>query len=157
MALYSTAMIALALTGAEPGTVESVRVRRPSLMVSDLERAKDLYADVLGFEFAPVSTLAPGASAYAVFGASPDATLRFSALDTDEKAGALGLLEVTGAPLPDGGRAVIVLDAGERFDAIREGVLALGLTATGVSPLGEGREMAFSDFDGNRLYIFETP
>ena len=134
----------------------SVSVRRASLMVSDLGAAQRIYVDVLGFDLARISQLPADSSAHAVFGAPEGAALRFAALDTSDTAGALGLLEVRGAPLPGGGRTVIVLNAGDRFDAIRAGLSALDLEMTEVFALGEGREMAFTDFDGNRIYLFET-
>jgi catechol 2,3-dioxygenase-like lactoylglutathione lyase family enzyme len=133
-----------------------VSVRRASLMVSDLDAARRIYGDVLGFDLARISALPADSSAYAVFGAPEGTALRFAALDTAGVAGALGLLEVRGAPLPAGGRTVIVLNAGDRFDAIRAGLTALNLDLSEVFVLGEGREMAFTDFDGNRIYLFET-
>lgn len=158
MMITLIAMLA-AVAATPPGepAEDTISVRRASLMVSDLDAARQVYAEVLGFELTRISDLPPDASAYAVFGAPQAATLRFASLSSAATTGALGLLEVTGAPLPPGGRTVIVLDAGARFDAIRTGIGALDLPMSAVYPLGEGREMAFTDFDGNRIYIFETP
>ncbi|MEQ8433099.1 MAG: hypothetical protein RIA71_02570 [Oceanicaulis sp.] len=142
--------------GAEVPAEEGVSVRRASLMVSDLAAAQRIYVDVLGFDLGRISQLPADSSAHAVFGAPEGAALRFAALDAGDTLGALGLLEMADAPLPAGGRTVIVLNAGDRFDAIRAGLTALDLEMTEVFALGEGREMAFTDFDGNRIYLFET-
>jgi catechol 2,3-dioxygenase-like lactoylglutathione lyase family enzyme len=142
-------------------------VKRPALVVHDLDRALGLYRDALGFAVRFVKASAPDSYSYAVFDLPRDIPLRFATLD-DAAGGAavLGLIEAPGALPADSARprASAVVIHLERLDEALEKVRAL----PGVEVMAEtrlvtqdgrvGREVAVIDADGHAvlLYRIET-
>lgn len=142
-------------------TKPSVRLQRPTYVVSDLDRALTFYRDVLGFELAFVKESDAASYSYPVFEIPPEAKLRFAVLSTPDAPRCLALTEAAGialeeAPLPR--RAAIVLDIGD-MDAMLDGARALGLHIYPEERLvtndgREGREIGIVDFDGNLVVAY---
>ncbi len=78
-----------------------VHLKRPCILVADLERSFTLYRDLLGFEVDYLSEEAsPESYLYTVFKISKTAKLKFASLSTKYEDRALALTEVKGIELP---------------------------------------------------------
>ena len=75
-------------------------LKRPNLVVADIERSLRIYRDILGFEASPIRTGGADSYSYPVFNVPANAALRFVSLDEPREARVLNLTEVTGAAIP---------------------------------------------------------
>lgn len=141
-------------------------VKRPAIVVTDLDRALSLWRDVLGLNVNSVSTEDSDSLAYDLFNVPPEARLRFATLDAgDVQQRTYGLLEVSGVKLnAQSGlrRAGVVINANGRWQEIRLAVIDLGLTLLREKKLvtadqGTGIETGFVDWDGNLIIIYQLP
>ena len=79
---------------------QGLHLKRPCLLVSDLERSLKIYRDILGFRLDYQSPADPGSYLYTVFALPATATLTFAALSTPNESRALALAEVKGIEFP---------------------------------------------------------
>ena len=146
-----------------PHIKAGLHVKRPCLLVSDLERSLHLYRDILGFELDYMSEASPESYLYQVFQIPVQAKLTFAALNTEHEVRALALTEVKGMslpalPLPH--RAGIVIQVSNVASVIEQ-VTALGLATVEPSyftapPNLAFTEQGFYDFDGQLIVLYET-
>jgi catechol 2,3-dioxygenase-like lactoylglutathione lyase family enzyme len=78
----------------------AVQIKRPNLVVSDLDRSLRLYRDILGFTVFQIGESGPTSYSYPVFKFPASAKLRMATLSTADEVRILALTEVTGMPLP---------------------------------------------------------
>ena len=141
----------------------SLHLKRPCLLVADLDRSLTLYRDCLGFKLDYVGNADPDSYLYPVFQIPTDAQLRFAALSTEEEPRALALTEVKGSPLPPPTKPY------RCATVIRVPSLALvlpKLAALGLSPITASSfstppnltftEQAVCDFDGHLIVLYEV-
>jgi catechol 2,3-dioxygenase-like lactoylglutathione lyase family enzyme len=84
----------------QPQSIEHhLHIKRPCLIVADLERSLVLYRDILGFRLDYISAASPNSYLYPVFGLPEQAKLTFAALSTESEPRALALTEVKGIEL----------------------------------------------------------
>jgi catechol 2,3-dioxygenase-like lactoylglutathione lyase family enzyme len=77
-----------------------LHIKRPCLAVADLDRALEIYRDILGFRLDYVSEASANSYLYMVFDFPRQAQLKFAALSTQYETRALALTEVKGMELP---------------------------------------------------------
>jgi len=141
-------------------------VQRPTIIVSDLDRALTLWRDVLGFSVDGIGPLSgPGSMvAMRVWNAPAEATFRFATLSIPgRQQRVIGLGELKGAEIrvPDNPRsAAILLQVENMRDKIAQ-IEAIGLSKLYESrygPNSEGLtigEIGFLDHDGHLIVMFE--
>ena len=163
-AILTAALIALgAGTWAKAAELDnSLHVKRPNLVVADMDRALSVYRDILGFTVSNLSTSGPQSYSYPVFRFPAEARLRFATLDTPNEVRALALTEVRGIdlparPLPH--RTAVVVRVADLAGTITR-IDALGLATVAprraVSSDGDGFvEQAFTDFDGHLIVLYQ--
>ena len=159
-------------------SAQVVQVKRPTLMVSNLDASLELYRDLLGFTVfylrgdAPTEETRPAAEvegevesskAYQYFSIDPTRYnyTRFATLNTPSQVRALGLIELHGPPLPRPSPrlSTIVLQV-EDVDALGERLRAAGyqvLPAAAEATTPEGvryKEMPFIDGDGHVIVLY---
>ena len=159
-------------------SAQIVQVKRPTLMVSNLDASLALYRDILGFTVfylrgdAPTAETRPAAEvegevesskAYQYFSIDPTRYnyTRFATLNTPSQVRALGLIELHGPPLPRPSPrlSTIVLQV-EDVDALGERLRAAGyqvLPAAAEATTPEGvryKEMPFIDGDGHVIVLY---
>ena len=83
-----------------PPQKTGLHLKRPCLVVSDLERSLTLYRDILGFQLDYIGEASPNSYLYKVFQIPSEAQIRFAALSTPHEIRALALTEVKGIVLP---------------------------------------------------------
>lgn len=151
------------MTAAERPTLSSLHLKRPCLLVADLDRSLTLYRDCLGFRLDYVGAADPDSYLYPVFQLPGEAQLRFAALSTDKEPRALALTEVKGVPLPQPAlphRGATVIRVPALADLLPQ------LTALGLSPIQSSSfstppnltftEQAVCDFDGHLIVLYEV-
>lgn len=77
-----------------------LHLKRPCLLVSDLERSLKIYRDILGFRLDYQSPADSDSYLYTVFALPATASLTFAAFSTPNESRALALAEVKGIDLP---------------------------------------------------------
>jgi catechol 2,3-dioxygenase-like lactoylglutathione lyase family enzyme len=139
-----------------------LKVHRPNILVSDLERSFSIYRDILGFRVNKVAD-ALGV-AYHMFGCDPETTkIRMSFLgDSKSPFGAIALTEVKGVELPKPQAPYptnIIIEVG--LDVIEEKVAKLRAAGLYVSEpyvileLPPARtDYVVIDPDGHRIVLF---
>jgi len=148
--------------GTSPATSGAVQIKRPNLVVADLDRALRVYRDILGFKVFSIDASGPESYSYPVFKFPKQAKLRMATLNTESGVRILALTEMTGAPLPPKPvphRDAIVIEV-RGIEQIIERVKAEGLTVVPAkaSKTPEGRtfiEQAFEDHDGHLVVLYE--
>jgi catechol 2,3-dioxygenase-like lactoylglutathione lyase family enzyme len=152
----------LAADAAAQVTSGAVQIKRPNLVVSNLERSLKVYRDILGFRVFAVTESGPDSYSYPVFQFPKQAKLRMATLNTETGVRILALTEMTGAPLPPKPvphRDAIVIEV-KGIEQIIERVKAEGLTVVPSKPskTPEGLtflEQAFEDHDGHLIVLYE--
>ena len=138
-------------------------LKRPNLVVADIERSLRVYRDILGFEASAIRTGGSDSYSYPVFNVPASATLRFVSLDEPREARVLNLTEVTGAAIPRPSQsphtsAVVIgiTDLAQKFERLAE--LGLETTEPKVADGVDFRfvEQAFVDFDGHLVVCYEV-
>lgn len=141
----------------------SLHLKRPCLLVTDLERSLTLYRDCLGFTLDYVGEADPDSYLYPVFQLPAEAQLRFAALSTAQEPRALALTEVRGSPLPAPSiphRGATVIRVASLATVLPE-LKSLGLTPIKASsfttpPNLTFTEQAVCDFDDHLLVLYEV-
>jgi catechol 2,3-dioxygenase-like lactoylglutathione lyase family enzyme len=142
-----------------PGVVQ---VKRPNLVVSDMDRALRVYRDILGFKVFAVAPSGPDSYSYPVFKFPKDAKLKMATLNTADGVRVLAITELTGAPLPPKPvphRSAVVLEV-KGIEQIMARIAAEGLPVVPPKPskTPEGLtfiEQAFEDHDGHLIVLYE--
>jgi catechol 2,3-dioxygenase-like lactoylglutathione lyase family enzyme len=140
----------------------AVQIKRPNLVVSNMDRALRVYRDILGFKVFAISDSGPDSYSYPVFQFPKEAKLRMATLNTATGVRILALTELTGSPLPPKPvphRDAIVIEV-KGIEQIIERVKAEGLVSVPPksSKTPEGLtfiEQAFEDFDGHLVVLYE--
>jgi catechol 2,3-dioxygenase-like lactoylglutathione lyase family enzyme len=141
---------------------EVLTIKRPCLVISDLERSLQLYQDILQFELVYRSEASGSSYLYSVFGLPPEAQVTFAAFSTENEPRALALVEVKGIQLPSPQmpyRCALVIqisDLESRIAKIRE----LGLEAIEPNTFTTENhlkfvEQGFCDRDRNRIMLYQ--
>ncbi|MEO0987529.1 MAG: VOC family protein [Cyanobacteria bacterium J06639_14] len=140
-----------------------LHLKRPCLLVSDLERSLQLYRDILGFRLDYVGEASPESYLYTVFQIPAQARLTFAALSTEHESRALALTEVKGVALPERSppHAIGIVIQVSDVPPIIDQVKTLGLTIVAPSyftapPNLKFIEQGFHDFDGQLIVLYET-
>ena len=149
-------------TAAAPALPGVVQIKRPNLVVSNMERALRVYRDILGFKVFAIDASSPESYSYPVFKFPKQAKLRMATLNTEGGVRVLALTEMTGAPLPPATvphRDAIVIEV-RGIETIIERVRAEGLVVVPSKPskTPEGKlflEQAFEDHDGHLIVLYE--
>jgi catechol 2,3-dioxygenase-like lactoylglutathione lyase family enzyme len=144
-------------------------VKRPALVVDDLERSLRIYRDILGFKVEFIKNSAEDSYSYRVFNIPSTIPLRFATLTADGPDKSIfGLIEAKDARVGETQNrvrpfAVVIhvddLDTIVTTLAQREDVTILPEFALTTQDGREGREVAMIDPDGHAilLYHIETP
>ena len=138
-------------------------MKRPCLLVAELERSLTLYCDVLGLTIDYISPASPNSYLYTVFQIPHQAQLTFAALSTPHEIRALALTEVKGIPLPQPPpphRVGIVIQVSDVAPVIEQ-VTEMGLAIVEPSHFTAPPNLAFTeqgiyDFDGHLIVLYET-
>ena len=75
-------------------------VKRPNLLVADIERSLTIYRDILGFEGAPVSESSLDSYSYPVFNIPRKGRIRYTYLGEPGEDRVFGLTEIKNVDLP---------------------------------------------------------
>lgn len=142
-----------------------VLVKRTALVVASFDQSLKLYRDVLGFQLNGISVDKPESYGYDVFEVAKNIQTRFATFNSGtSQVRSLALVEVPGVKFADQGPepAVLVLNANGRLDEILKGIKALKLPILPEHSLpsptqGVGREVAFKDFDGHTIVLYQFP
>jgi len=147
-----------------PAKIETeVHLKRPCILVRDLEESFTIYRDILGFEVDYISEEAsPESYLYTVFKIPKTAKLKFASLTTKYEDRALALTEVKGIELPKYsphtmGLVIRIPDLNKAIAQITQ----LGLEtvkANSFSP-AEGlifTEQGFYDYDDRLIVLYEV-
>ena len=146
-----------------PDSLSSLHLKRPCLLVADLDRSLTLYRDCLGFHLDYVGVADPDSYLYPVFQLPKEAQLRFAALSTDQEPRALALTEVKSFPLPKPviphrGATVIRVPA---LASVLPQLTTLGLSPIQASSFSTPPNLTFTeqavcDFDGHLIVLYEV-
>jgi catechol 2,3-dioxygenase-like lactoylglutathione lyase family enzyme len=148
--------------GSAPPPPGVVQVKRPNLVVADMDRALRVYRDILGFKVFALDPSGPESYSYPVFKFPKDGKLRMATLNTPTGVRVLALTELKGAPLPPEPlphRSAIVVEV-KGIEQIMARVAAEGLAVVPPKPskTPEGLtfiEQAFEDHDGHLVVLYE--
>lgn len=140
----------------------AIQIKRPNLVVTDLDRSLKLYRDILGFKVFAVSESSSSSYSYPTFGFPTTGKLRMATLNTDEDVRILALTELTGTPLPaktTPHRSAIVIEV-KGIEGVIAKMTAEGLhvVPSTTSKTPEGMifiEQAFEDYDGHLIVLYE--
>ncbi len=161
VAFGTVALLAVAQAPATPQE-GAVQIKRPNLVVTDLDRALKIYRDILGFKVFAISESSATSYSYPVFGFPKTGKLRMATLNTDEDVRILALTELTGTPLPPKTtphRSAIVIEV-KGIEGITAKLKAAGLhvvpATTSKTPEGATFiEQGFEDYDGHLVVLYE--
>ena len=163
LAAITLAACQTAPTAPSPGSeIATATMKRPNLVVSDIERSIALYEGLLGFESGPVSESSSDSFSYPVFKIPRDAKIRFVVMNDTQDNRAFALTEVTGMDLPKLPQrplmSAYVIGVDDLNGIIAE-IQAKGLW-TSESKIAEGTEFtfieqAFTDYDGHLIVLYE--
>ncbi len=135
--------------------------QRAALVVDDLDRALEVYRDLLGLRLEFVGEDKPDSFTYEIFAIPETIRTRFAALSSESQQRTLALIEAPGFPSREqrGPRTATVLQVAS-VPATLEGASALGLRVcearTTLEPeKGPPRtEGAFFDHDGHAVVVY---
>jgi len=139
-----------------------VQVKRPNLVVADMDRALRVYRDILGFKVFALDPSGPDSYSYPVFKFPKEGKLRMATLNTPNGVRVLALTELKGAPLPPKPvphRSAVVIEV-KGIEQVIARVAAEGLPVVPPksSKTPEGLtfiEQAFEDHDGHLVVLYE--
>ena len=147
-------------TNPEP-TYTGSYIKRPTLVVSDMDKALSLYRDILGFTLGSLKKDPPDSYVYTAFNIPPGTDVMHATFDTDVEKRALSLVEVKSMPKkPDTGlrTSTILVNANGRLDEILSALKAANYTILPSHPLGKtGTEVGFLDHDGHLIVVYHFP
>ena len=139
-----------------------LHLKRPCLLVSDLEKALTLYRDTLGFRLDFVGAADDDSYLYTVFKIPSQGRLTFAALSTAHEPRGLALTEVKGVELPQPQhpyRSAIVIQVDDLAATIRD-IQTLGLEIMPSRSFTAPPDMLFTeqgfyDFDGHLIVLYD--
>lgn len=141
---------------------EGAVFRRWSPVVADMDRAIELFTEILGLKLASLSYDPPESYVFEIFGIEPGTPTRHAVFDAGSAKRVLSVVEVPGLrvtrtpPLPR--TSVALFNANGRFDAIVEKLRAAGYETLSPHRLGSsGIEIGFIDDDGHLYGLYEIP
>jgi catechol 2,3-dioxygenase-like lactoylglutathione lyase family enzyme len=149
-------------TTSAPSKIEYPHVKRPNLLVADLDRSLVIYQDILGFFPGRISESSTDSYSYPVFNIPREARMRYTYLGEPGEERVFGLTEVTGVEMqpvanaPHRTTVVIgVMDIDDKITRLK----ALGLKMTEPKVAGGSEftftEVAFTDPDGHLIVLYE--
>jgi catechol 2,3-dioxygenase-like lactoylglutathione lyase family enzyme len=158
----SVAAPVFAQSAPAPQTAGVVQVKRPNLVVSDMDRALRVYRDILGFKVFALDPSGPESYSYPVFKFPKDAKLRMATLNTATGVRVLAITELKGAPLPPKPvphRSAVVIEV-KGIEQVMARIAAEGLPIVPpkTSKTPEGLtfiEQSFEDHDGHLIVLYE--
>ncbi|MGB6231357.1 MAG: VOC family protein [Litorimonas sp.] len=138
-------------------------VKRPNLLVADLERSLVIYRDIIGFDAAPIGESARDSYSYPVFKIPSEGRMRYTYLGEPGEDRVFGLTEVRNVQLPRPAdrphmSTVVIGVTGIGEITRRLGELGLEMTEPRVSGGSEFTftEMSFVDPDGHMIVLYEV-
>lgn len=145
-----------------PEEYSGVTIRRPSLMVRDMDRALALYRDILGLRLGRRYFDAPDSYVYPAFNVPRGTRVEHATLDAGQNVRALSLVAVASMPRPprrEGLRtSAILINANGRLQEILRRLTAGGYRTMPCQPMKPaGTECAFLDADGHLISLYEIP
>ena len=143
-----------------PKPRHDLRLHRPNILVSDMDRALGIYRDIIGFEvdfLMDALDVAPE-----IFGLAPDTKMRIAFLSEGRGAfGSLAISEAANQELPVreppyACAIIIELEEG-RLTGVLEQLREVGLAIGQAYELDNPRrtDISFTDHDGHRVVLFE--
>lgn len=139
-------------------------VKRPALVVDDLERSLVIYRDILGFKVQFIKASADNSYSYDVFNIPRHISMRFATLTADgPEVSIFGLIEAPGArtqPAQGGVRASAVVIHVDDLDGIvtklnaRNNITLLPEFVLTTQDGRKGREVAMIDPDGHAILLY---
>ena len=166
LAVMGAACTSVSTPAAAPAAapvIEYPHVKRPNLVVSDINRALTVYRDILGLEASDISTSSAESYSYPVFKIPKGAQIRGATLHEPGEQRVLALTELATIDLPRPSNAphmsavvIGVTDLAGKFEQIE--ALDLETTepkiAAGVD--FDFVEQAFIDHDGHLIVLYEV-
>ncbi len=147
----------------ESAVTSSLHLKRPCLLVADLERSLSLYRDCLGFHLDYVGNADPDSYLYPVFQLPATAKLRFATLSTEQEPRALALTEVKGSDLPPpstpyrGATVIRVPSLANILPKLQSlGLAPIKASSFSTPPNLTFTEQAVCDFDGHLIVLYEV-
>lgn len=139
----------------------TVRFQRANFVVADIDRALQLYRDILGMTVEFMKESEPDSYSYSVFNIDPSAKLGFAILSTPTQPRIMALTEVRDLEIPRSPpprRSAIVLDI-PNLDEVVEACAQAGLHTYPEDELvthdgRRGREFGIVDADDNLIVIY---
>jgi catechol 2,3-dioxygenase-like lactoylglutathione lyase family enzyme len=140
-----------------------LHLKRPCLIVADLNRSLQIYRDILGFRLDYVGEASAESYLYTVFQLPPQGKLRFAALSTEYEPRAIALTEVKNIelpPMPLPQRIATVIQVGDLTSVIQK-IQALSLEiippcSFAAPPNQLFTEQGFHDFDGHLIILYQV-
>ncbi|MEM7555078.1 MAG: VOC family protein [Cyanobacteria bacterium P01_A01_bin.84] len=142
---------------------EILRIKRPCLVVADLQKSLEVYRDILGFRLDYVSEASPDSYLYKIFEFPESANVTFAALSTEDEPRALALTEVKNIAFPQATaphRIALVVRVEEVTQTINQ-VAEIGLKIIEPNyfkqpPNLSFTEQAFFDYDGHLIMLYDV-
>lgn len=159
--LVITAVPSLA-SFAENGEYQGSYIRRPTLVVSDMERSLLFYRDILGFQLGSLTQDPEDSYVFEAFNIPSGTKVIHATLNSDLERRTLSLLEVKTSMRESDGDAIrrtgILINTNGRFDEIRKQLEDAAYHTLSSHSLGEtGIEMGVIDPDGYLIVLYEFP
>lgn len=135
-------------------------IRRPTLVVSDMDASLALYRDILGFRLGSLKEDPKDSYVFEAFNIPIDATAMHATLDSDDEQRTLSLVEYEDLEPIDMRnrvrRGAVLVNVNGRFAEIRDALQASGFYLLSPHKLGEnGIEMGFLDPDGHLIVVYD--
>lgn len=137
-------------------------VKRPNLIVADMDRSLAIYRDILGFTPSAISDSSLDSFSYPVFNFPPEARMRYTYLGEPDEQRVFGLTEVRNIEIPRPPSApymnatvVAITDLEAKFAKLE--AMGLKLSPSKTTGGAEFRfiEQAFTDPDGHLIVCYE--
>lgn len=143
--------------------LQQLHIKRPCLLIGDLERSLIIYRDILGFKLVYQSEASPDSYLYSIFKLPDTAKLTFAAFDTEYEPRALALTEVKGIDLPSPtppyrtAMVIRVKKLAPLIDRLRQLNLEIVKPNSFTTPPNLSfTEQAFYDYDGHLIMLYEV-
>ena len=139
-----------------------VTIRRPTVMVRNMDRALALYRDILGLRLGSLKQDGPDSYVYTAFNIPKGTIVWHATFDTDKEKRVLSIISVASMRPPQGRTALrtsaILINANGRLAEIRAKLIAGGYRVLPNHKLApNGTEFAFEDADGHLIAVYEFP
>jgi catechol 2,3-dioxygenase-like lactoylglutathione lyase family enzyme len=146
-----------------PAVKAGLHLKRPCLLVADLENSLAIYQDILGFRLDYVGKASADSYLYTAFKIPKHGKLTFAALSTDHEPRAIALTEVKDVDLPPSlppHRIATVIQVSDLATVIQQ-IQSLHLellppNSFTAPPNLVFTEQGFHDFDGHLIILYET-